>query len=207
MLEEDADDVHRFLNGNENSLHMEDEGLLSIFFTKDEEAKNARLHYSKWERLQHWIRTNCSRPFFITWICVSVLFVLGLYYFLYSGEYVYKLSGKCDVSRIPPSVTRLIIPDEKCNTRRIYSLKLSGFEELKSIVIGNNCFVMTSLFRVEKLPKLVSIVVGDNSFDTTGEAKFFTVIHNPLLEEIQIGKNSFSHYSDFLVSGDGHMNE
>lgn len=207
MSEEDVDDVHRFLNGNENSLRMEDEGLFSIFFSKDEESKNARLHYSKRERLQHWIRINCSIPFFVTWICASILFVVGLCYFLFSEEYVYKLSGKCDVSRIPRSVTRLIIPDKKCNTRDLYSFKLRGFEELKSIVIGNNCFVMTSLFRIEKLPKLVSIVVGDNSFDTTGEAKYFTVVHNPLLETIQIGKNSFSHFSEFQLSGNDYKNE
>ena len=97
------------------------------------------------------------------------------------------------------NVTELLVGDGKCN-EGVSVLDLSKFTELRSIIIGDECFMNVNELHIEGLTKLESVTIGMNSFTTRKNGygdnwyRKFYLRNCPLLKELRIGRYSFSDY-------------
>ena len=108
----------------------------------------------------------------------------------------------CVGSSISKDMTELAMPSNRCNSRRIKTVDLSLFSQLKSIEIGNECFMYVEEVKLIGLDQLERVVIGKNSFT---KHKDNWPKHNPdrrfylkdceRLRELKIGCYSFSVYS------------
>ena len=80
-------------------------------------------------------------------------------------------------------------------------LDLSKYPKLKSVTIGDNCFMYTNEVIITGLNELESVVIGENSFtmmkDSFGNnsTRSFHLKNCPKLKSLKIGDYSFSDYS------------
>ena len=96
------------------------------------------------------------------------------------------------------NVTNLIISSNSCN--ELNSLNLNEYRYLKSIEIGDDCFMNVELFKIDGLNELKSLKIGENSFTKKknsfgdDESRSFSILNCIELESIEIGQYSFSDY-------------
>ena len=114
-----------------------------------------------------------------------------------------------DLNELDSSIINMNIPSWSFNNElSMIELNLNRFENLKSIVIGNNCFGTVQTFKIEGLNRLQSLKIGINSFtqgkwndfknDWDGsiskcqnESKSFHILNCESLKVIEIGCCSF----------------
>ena len=164
-------------------------------------SNNHREYMNKLERFQDWFLSKIKSPCFIIVLYVFVPCLLICLLFTSSSTTYVISPSKCDLSRIPKSVVKLIIKDKSCNNKDLMYVDFYNFQDLKTIEIGNSCFVMTTFFRVFELGNLESLKIGDNCFDTSGDKKKLRITKNPKLQSLVIGKNSFTYFSQFHLMG------
>ena len=102
------------------------------------------------------------------------------------------------------NVTNLIISSNSCN--ELSELNLNEYRYLKSIEIGDNCFMNVGTFKIDGLNELKSLKIGINSFThlksddkwdnkkANNRNRSFHVLNCDKLESIEIGRYSFSDY-------------
>ena len=102
------------------------------------------------------------------------------------------------------NVTNLIISSNSCN--ELNSLNLNEYRYLKSIKIGDNCFMNVELFNIDGLNHLKSLKIGINSFThfksndkwdkkiANNASRSFHLLNCTELKSIEIGSYSFSDY-------------
>ena len=96
------------------------------------------------------------------------------------------------------NVENLLISSNSCN--ELSELNLNEYRYLKSIEIGNDCFMNVELFKIDGLNELKSIKIGSNSFTkykgsyAYNESRSFHILNCIELESIEIGSFSFSDY-------------
>ena len=79
--------------------------------------------------------------------------------------------------------------------------KLSGYPNLKSIEIGNDCFGRVKTFKINRLNRLKTIKIGEKSFiwlftgNGNGGWTSFHILNCESLESIYIGKYSFRFFA------------
>ena len=104
-----------------------------------------------------------------------------------------------ELNWIEQRVTELFIASDCCNDA--YSLKLSGFRNLKSLEIGDNSFSVARLFQIDRVPNLRSIKIGNSSFTQERKDggrdydKSFHIVNCGSLQSIDIGRYSFSDFA------------
>ena len=97
--------------------------------------------------------------------------------------------------------TSLSISSNKCNEESVTVLDLSKYPKLKSVTIGDNCFMYTNEVIISGLNELESVVIGENSFTmmkdsfSNNSTRSFHLKNCPVLKELKIGDYSFSDYS------------
>ena len=103
------------------------------------------------------------------------------------------------------NVTNLIICSNSCN--ELKSLNLNEYKQLKSIEIGNHCFMNVGTFKIDGLNHLKSLKIGNNSFNQVNRSdewdddtvrisyRSFYLLNCIELKSIEIGKFSFYDYS------------
>ena len=114
-----------------------------------------------------------------------------------------------DLIKLDSSISNLNIPSWSCNNElNLIELNLNRFVNLKSIIIGNDCFGSVQTFKIEGLNGLQSLKIGMNSFtqvklndvknDYVGsilkcrnESKSFHILNCESLKVIEIGVYSF----------------
>ena len=114
-----------------------------------------------------------------------------------------------DLNELDSSIINMNIPSWSFNNElSMIELNLNRFVNLKSIVIGNNCFGSIQRFEIEGLNRLQSLKIGDNSFtqfkwndfkndsDSSiskcrNESKSFHILNCKSLKVIEIGCHSF----------------
>ena len=100
------------------------------------------------------------------------------------------------------------IEEIRINTGTCFSLRgtefiLRGLPALKSIVIGDNCFINVKVFELDGLSELESVVIGQQSFRIDNSERNdgdYRIVNCPKLKSIQIGYQSFSDYHSFELS-------
>ena len=70
----------------------------------------------------------------------------------------------CVGSSITKDITELVVPSNRCNSRKIKMLDFRAFPQLKSIVIGDECFENVNEVKLIGLNELKRVVIGKNSF-------------------------------------------
>ena len=114
-----------------------------------------------------------------------------------------------DLNELNSSIINMNIPSWSFNNElSMIELNLNRFVNLKSIVIGNNCFGSIQRFEIEGLNRLQSLKIGDNSFTHVksidilkdfsssiskcrNESKSFLILNCESLKVIEIGQCSF----------------
>ena len=108
-----------------------------------------------------------------------------------------------DLLKLMESSNTVIIPNGYFNENSIASFNISNIGVLKSIVIGDNCFVKVRVFDLDGLSELESVVIGRESFRISGSERSdgsYRVVNCPKLKSIQIGYHSFEDYHSFELN-------
>ena len=111
----------------------------------------------------------------------------------------------CVSFSITENMTELVVPSNRCNSEKMNTLDLSLFPQLKSIVIGDDCFMNVGQLNLNGLSKLETVVIGINSFTRNKNGfgrelnRRFNVTNCNLLKEIRIGIHSISDYSSAVI--------
>ena len=102
------------------------------------------------------------------------------------------------------NVTDLVVTSNSCND--VVSLCLDQYKCLKSIEIGDDCFMNVNIFNIDGLNELKSIKIGSNSFTlvkstdnwdrdkANNNNRSFHLLNCIELESIEIDEFSFSDY-------------
>ena len=96
-------------------------------------------------------------------------------------------------------IEELIVSTGCCNSEEWHSLDLCVLKSLKSLSIGDDCFVNVDVLRLIGLNALESVVVGMNSF--LASSGVFTVQRCDSLTELTIGHSSFGGYHRIVLDG------
>ena len=118
-----------------------------------------------------------------------------------------RISNSNEFNRVSRSVRELIICSNSCN--ELTSLNLNEYRYLKSIEIGNDCFMNVDVFHIDGLNELKSLKIGSRSFSTIKSAKdwnsnkvkndcsrSFGILNCGKLESVEIGRFSFVTFGD-----------
>ena len=108
--------------------------------------------------------------------------------------------SKCVGSSITKDMTELVIRSNRCNDWIIKTMDLSEFTQLKSIVIGNECFKYVNKVKLIGLDQLERVVIGKNSFTkckndwprSINPNRHFYLKNCERLRELKMGRYSFS---------------
>ena len=100
-------------------------------------------------------------------------------------------------------VESLSILSNTCNEESVIELDLSKYPKLKSVTIGDECFMYVDEVKLIGLSELESVEIGMNSFthdnseseETPDPIGSFFVKNCPKLKSLKIGKDSFSDYT------------
>ena len=107
----------------------------------------------------------------------------------------------CVGSSITKDMTELVVPSNRCNSRLSKTVDLSLFPQLKSIEIGDECFMHVNEVKLIGLSQLERVMIGENSFtknkgSSGNNANRKLYVKNcDALKELKIGVFSFSDYS------------
>ena len=97
-------------------------------------------------------------------------------------------------------VSSITIPNWTCNDADYTIFDFSRFFLVNSIEIGNDCFGSVKTFKINRLKRLKTIKIGNNSFTQKknsfgdDESKSFHILNCESLESIEIGEYSFSDF-------------
>ena len=91
----------------------------------------------------------------------------------------------------------IIVADGSCNNDDgATELDLSRFENLTSLIVGDNCFEYVTTMNVVEMDNLESIRIGMNSFGSYEEADYsFSVKNCSRLKELRIAPGSFDNWN------------
>ena len=109
--------------------------------------------------------------------------------------------SKCVGSSITKDMTELVIPSNQCNSWLNKTLDLSEFTQLKSIEIGDECFMYVNKVKLVGLDRLERVLIGENSFTKKKDSwgynplRHFYLKDCERLRELKMGRYSFSDYS------------
>ena len=106
--------------------------------------------------------------------------------------------SECVGSSISKDMTELVVPSNRCNNEKMSVFDLSVFPQLKSIEIGNECFMYVNEVKLIGMKMLESVIVGENCFTKKKSDKnaYGLYVKNcELLRELKIGCYSFTNYS------------
>ena len=108
----------------------------------------------------------------------------------------------CVGSSITKDMKELVIPSNQCNSWHIKTLDLSEFTQLKSIEIGDECFMYVNKVKLIGLNQLERVVIGKNSFTKKKDywpeynpSRHFYLKNCERLKELKMGCYSFFDYS------------
>ena len=99
-------------------------------------------------------------------------------------------------------IEELIVSTGCCNSEEWHILDLCVLKSLKSLSIGDDCFVNVDVLRLIGLSELESVVIGTNSFTEfkntwlipSNPNRHFYLKNCPNLKSLKIGRYSFSDY-------------
>ena len=119
---------------------------------------------------------------------------------LWKNDMVY--SPNSNGSTIDNHTESVTIGDGLFNNREPF-IPSFYMHSLKRIVIGNECFGKVRVFELNGLDELESVVIGQDSFMISDEERSdgsYRIVNCPKLKSIQIGNESFRDYHSFELN-------
>ena len=98
-------------------------------------------------------------------------------------------------------MTDLVIGGYACPFDSVTAFDLSVYPRLKSVTIGDGCFMYVNVFNITGLSELESVVIGENSFTKKKNwygddpNRHFYLKNCPKLKSLKMGRYSFSDYT------------
>ena len=114
------------------------------------------------------------------------------------GGTTFTIRSDNELEKIGQAVEVIIIASNCCNN--VTEFVLTGYRQLKSVQVGDECFSRVQKVSLENLPSLTEIKVGMNSFTKKmngwedNKSRHFHIVSCLRLESITIGQYSFSDY-------------
>ena len=108
-----------------------------------------------------------------------------------------------DLSKLADRSNTMIIQNGLFNRDDITLFTISNNEVLKSIVIGDDCFVKVREFELDGLDELESVEIGKESFRIDNKERndgSYRIVNCPRIKSIQIGHWSFLDYHSFELN-------
>ena len=116
----------------------------------------------------------------------------------------YTVNNRNTLLSIPWDVTALTVTANSCNDNTMYTVDLSSFKFLRSVVIGNSCFKYVRIFSIVGLNWLESVSIGTYSFwvgsSSSSKDSELKIVNCPQLKSLSIGGGSFVRYNWFELS-------
>ena len=101
-------------------------------------------------------------------------------------------------------IEELVVSDGCCNGEEWITLDLRVAPSIKSLTVGNDCFMVTSEVEIVGLKALERVMIGANCFcKQVGwwykPHRYFHLKNCPKLKELKIGANSFLLYDECVI--------
>ncbi|KAM7455195.1 hypothetical protein BLSTO_04052 [Blastocystis sp. subtype 1] len=102
-----------------------------------------------------------------------------------------------ELNALDASTETIIVADGSCNNDDgATELDLSRFENLTSLIVGDNCFRYVTTMNVVEMDNLESIRIGMKSFNSYEEADYSFMVKNcSSLKELRIASGSFGNWN------------
>ena len=106
-------------------------------------------------------------------------------------------------------VESLSILSNTCNEESVIELDLSKYPKLKSVTIGDECFMYVDEVKLIGLSELESVEIGMNSFTKKKNStkndpnRHFYLKNCPKLKSLKVGRYSFSDYTVIEIENCG----
>ena len=106
-------------------------------------------------------------------------------------------------------VESLFILSNTCNEESVIELDLSKYPKLKSVTIGDECFMYVDEVKLIGLSELESVEIGMNSFTKKKNStkndpnRHFYLKNCPKLKSLKVGRYSFSDYTVIEIENCG----
>ena len=105
-----------------------------------------------------------------------------------------------------PFMSEIVISPDSCNEANVTRLDLGSLKYLKRITIGNNCFMFVSQLLIMDMKEMESVEIGRECFlseyaygaDMYKHCRF-KMMNCPMLRSLEIGDQSFRHYSECTI--------
>ena len=156
---------------------------------REEERRREEEVKERWKVRREWCGKNWK------WISISLL-VSKL-----QQRSTFNHLSDCVGSSITKDMTELVERSNRCNSEKIKMLDFRVFPQLKSIEIGNECFMYVKIVKLIGLNQLERVVIGKNSFTKHKHRignepnRHFYLKNCERLRELKIARYSFSDYS------------
>ena len=101
-----------------------------------------------------------------------------------------------ELNALDASTETIIVADGSCNDDGVTELDLSRFENLTSLIVGDNCFEYVTTMNVVEMDNLENIKIGMHSFNNYERADYsFSVKNCSSLKELRIAPGSFRNWN------------
>ena len=120
-------------------------------------------------------------------------------------DYTVSVKSLNEWKNLVVTVRHVRIVSNCCNEEEMKAFDLSAFKQLKSLVVGDDCFGNVSDARIIGLNQLESVVVGKNSFtkhkngSVNDKNSKFYLMNCSMIRELKMGCFSFSSYCVCMI--------
>ena len=120
------------------------------------------------------------------------------------GEYILSLvviHNAFEFLSMSDTVKNVLVLSGSCNEETLTEFTLSGYTDLETIVIGDDCFQNVAQFHIGHINSLRSLVVGNNSFANANSTvdKSFSIVDCSQLRTIDISTFSFTEFTSMRL--------
>ena len=170
----------------ENASLLESHEVLGKVMRKKREEERRRVR-------REWCGKN--------WKWISISFIVSKL----QQRSTFNYLSECVGSSITKDMTELVIPSIRCNNEKIKMLDFRAFPQLKSIEIGDDCFMYMNKVKLIDLSRLERVVIGMNCFTRKRDdwgynpLRRFYLKNCERLRELKMGCFSFSEYSVCVI--------
>ena len=108
-----------------------------------------------------------------------------------------------DLTTYVEGIREIVVGDGMCNDASVTLWKLSPFEQLQTLRLGDHCFRYLEELRINCMPLLEqveignSVAIGENSAASAGRNCFLDIVGCPALMALKIGEASFPDWNSF----------
>ena len=160
------------------------------------EVKEGKKREKEWVR-RLWMKKNWK------WVLLGCSVLIVLLVFVIISMTTQMQQRACFfVYDQPERVTEIRVESGKCNSKKNTVLDLSGFKNLKKLVIQKRSFQKVREIKIHGLENLTEVFINDLCFNEIPKRSAnsnFMVFHCPKLQIIKVGRGSLSRLQSCFI--------